>query len=643
MSEKYLGYVCTRLHNSDESKGDNAIIRIIAKRDTDKGKYIKLTAESAKILCPPNGTVFGPLFFSKSNMSFNKGTFIEFSVKRGEEKEVKGFNDTEYIIDYFSNPRAISLPRLVSYNGKLIEQIKKGYFDPREINSTINKEMFGKENTVFFLHDQKSNKLVGLLKYDAINNDIKSNYGKEVQEFDINPDCIISDMNGIQYALLSEKNNELSRGVVLDYMSNHQLSDWFKNFIGNISGADRRVISKLCEIAEAQSLQDDLDVTRLERIKSKYEALEIDEQIMMDVIMSHPKYFERYDEIESEISKKLEKKYLENASEEIQNNIKKIDQLKNEIQKLYDEKNETKKKIDIEISEHRENLEKRDKELEIQIKEKEKRIKSLNENYDSVIATISAISPILSTQIKNTTAEDVNNLSKADFPKDEEARPYSQIREEDEESFISFMKRHACYSDDRFSEYLKQVKRVFSHKACFIPNPALAYLFAKALRNTEVLILHIEHDWLHYSDFVNHGLLEAFNEANENPKKNYILVLDGLNITQPECGLRPLLNLINGDVPRLKGCQFGFPNNMTIMATLLSSSEESAVGLKLNPFYFNKWFAVGNPLEETDKVLLPENFEYDEVLENIGYVEPSDLPKEVVTEKAELLDKYLDF
>ena len=270
-------------------------------------------------------------------------------------------------------------------------------------------------------------------------------------------------------------------------------------------------------------------------------------------------------------------------------------------------------------------------------------MKALNDNYDSVIATISALAPVLKSDSKSSSSDEFLEISKADFPKEENARPYSQIKAEDDETFVSFMKRHVCCDDEKLSAYLKQVKNVFSHKACFIPNAALAYLYAKALRNTEVMIMHVEHDWLHYSDFVKHGLLEAFRKAYSDSKKNYILVFDGLNITQPECGLRPLLNLINGDVPVLEQCGFAFPNNMTIMATLLSSSEENAIGLKLNPIFYNKWFAIGDPADEADKFFLPDNFWDDEVGDNYGYVEPSELPKEKVTEKAEGLDKYLNY
>ena len=63
----------------------------------------------------------------------------------------------------------------------------------------------------------------------------------------------------------------------------------------------------------------------------------------------------------------------------------------------------------------------------------------------------------------------------------------------------------------------------------------------------------------------------------------------------------------------------------------------------LSPSYFSKWFAIGDPSEESDKIILPENFWDDEVIEGCGYVEPSDLSKERENERAELLDKYLEF
>jgi hypothetical protein len=327
----------------------------------------------------------------------------------------------------------------------------------------------------------------------------------------------------------------------------------------------------------------------------------------------------------------------------ITKNQEQIKRQEAEISKLEETLEAEKTKALIKIEQTKAKLENENNVLASQVEEKQKQLKTLNENYDAVIATITAITPVLKNTEKSSITDEVFKICNPPFSKDGNARPYSKIKEEDEESFISFLKRHVCYHNDRLTEYFKQIKNIFSSKACFIPNIALAFLFAKALRNTEVVVMHIEHDWLHYSDFVKHGLVDAFKAAHGAPEKNYILVLDGLNVTQPECGLRPLLNLINGDIPFLEGCGLPFPNNMTVMATLLSSTEDNAVGLKLNPSYFQKWYAIGNPSEETDKILLPENFWNDEVGENYGYVEPSDLLEDYLIEKAELLDNYLNF
>ena len=80
-----------------------------------------------------------------------------------------------------------------------------------------------------------------------------------------------------------------------------------------------------------------------------------------------------------------------------------------------------------------------------------------------------------------------------------------------------------------------------------------------------------------------------------------------------------------------------------IMATLMPTNGDCPLGLKLDNNYFNDWFVIGNPTEPEDKVMLPDNFYEDEVSENEGFVEPTDLPKESPTERAEGLENYLNY
>lgn len=645
MAEKYLGYVTDTIRSNDESKGANALLKIVAIKE--HGNYRKLTSEEIKHYCPPFGQVFCPNFFNPQNADFYEGPFIEFETKPSET-EKKVLNQTDYIINYTPRPKAINLSRLVSYNGKIKEIIDRGYLSPNEVSRTIDMiNVFAGRDTKFFLYDSVEQKGIGPFKYQNHSHTVESNYGKNVQDFIIPNNCVVFAKDDKQYLLFNEQQNNFKRGSIIDFMTDQQLEDWLKSKMKNIADIDRNTLSSICKFSESQSIEDDTESARFERIKNKITAFEIDIQTLVELICKHQKYFDQFIDnfelIEKEVKENFEKKYILEAMPIIEKNQEQIKRQEAEISKLEEILEAEKTKVLIKIEQTKVKLENENNVLASQVEEKQKQLKTLNENYDAVIATITAITPVLKNTEKSPATNEVFKICNPPFYTDVNARPYSRIKEEDEESFISFLKRHVCYQNDKLIEYLKQIKNIFAHKACFIPNIALAFLCAKALRNTEVVVMHVEHDWLHYSDFVKHGLVDTFKAAYETPEKNYILVLDGLNITQPECGLRPLLNLISGDIPFLEGCGLSFPNNMTVMATLLSTTEENAVGLRLNPSYFQKWYAIGNPSEETDKVLLPENFWVDEIGENYGYVEPSDIPKAYLTEKAELLDNYLNF
>ena len=116
-----------------------------------------------------------------------------------------------------------------------------------------------------------------------------------------------------------------------------------------------------------------------------------------------------------------------------------------------------------------------------------------------------------------------------------------------------------------------------------IPRTSIANSIKKVCRRAEdcgsckVYELHVEHDWLHYSDFVNHGLIKIWKEAASNPAIHFILVLDCLNLTRPECGMKPLLDSLECNVPLL-GTNLKRPDNLKIMATLLPTEEDGGIG-----------------------------------------------------------------
>lgn len=98
MTEKYLGYVTDKIPSNDESKGANAILKVVAIREN--GNFRKLSSEEAKKYCSPKGYVFGPLFFNPHNLDFCESSFIEFEISPSQEKERKVINQTDYIVNY---------------------------------------------------------------------------------------------------------------------------------------------------------------------------------------------------------------------------------------------------------------------------------------------------------------------------------------------------------------------------------------------------------------------------------------------------------------------------------------------------------------------------------------------------------------
>ena len=175
---------------------------------------------------------------------------------------------------------------------------------------------------------------------------------------------------------------------------------------------------------------------------------------------------------------------------------------------------------------------------------------------------------------------------------------------------------------------LDSIPYYWQFKALFVPSAAWVYMLAKIFGNTAVYTLHIEYNWLHFSDFCRNGLQEALNEAYTHPEKNYILILEGLNCTQPECGLRPVLNVIAGIEPVISGINKPLPKNIQLFATLQPTKGEHPIGLPLHPDLFQNWGTIGSPKEETDRLTLPDDFldfHQHDAKEFAGFIEPDDV------------------
>ena len=206
-----------------------------------------------------------------------------------------------------------------------------------------------------------------------------------------------------------------------------------------------------------------------------------------------------------------------------------------------------------------------------------------------------------------------------------------------ESMFYSFVRNNTPKVYQSFRDNLSENNNTLLYKrAMFIPSPSWAYLYANALGKSRLLCLSVEHDWLHFKDFANHGLTTIWKDAHENPDWNYVLLLEGINITTVECGLRPLLDVIDHLRPTLADTGLPMPKNLKIFATVLS--QQSEMGTALRAERFKNWGAVGNPEEQ-----LHVDFSN---LESKNYLPPEVISKLKCTQPInaeETKEKYLAF
>ena len=202
---------------------------------------------------------------------------------------------------------------------------------------------------------------------------------------------------------------------------------------------------------------------------------------------------------------------------------------------------------------------------------------------------------------KNRLIAELNNL---DTKKIEELKMQTQTS-----SNVSFNIENYIKIEERLSSSNDNyIVKNYPHPAYFVKDIKTPYEIAKEAGNVRIFTLHIEHDWLHYDDFCKHGLLEMWNYAHEHKEENVFIILDCINITYAEGGLKPLLDAIkyyNDKDFWLLGTNKPFPENLKIWATCLPWEEENSVGIKLNKSLFETWIPDHNRNEENNNIQLP--------------------------------------
>jgi hypothetical protein len=182
-----------------------------------------------------------------------------------------------------------------------------------------------------------------------------------------------------------------------------------------------------------------------------------------------------------------------------------------------------------------------------------------------------------------------DKVKKAEFFLVEKRENIFQPTDDDtlEDYLVRELKRKSKISKD----FAQSIINVLKCRASFIPSVSWAYALAYLLGNSKVINLTVEYDWLHYSDFCEHGLLEYWEMANSQPETTFILVFQNINIIPSECSLLPFLEILSGVRPVLEGTKSGIPSNLYCLATVCSLTGDHAMGIPLKKELFQSWGA----------------------------------------------------
>lgn len=602
---------------------DNARINVIGFKNLN-GEYERINKERASQIFYPIGKVFAPSHHTDiEKYGISSNSFIEFSVKQSN-KDASYVNADDYIRD-LSKPviQRVFTP-IISIDSQ--STLEFGYLTQDEIFSCINKNDFKEISGAFFLKHQ--NCLYGLLKFDKSSESIKPVVGKEANIYKVDDEtyknkCIkfnesnlfIGNINKIPFCKIG----------LIDCMDEKQLGDWFKEKLKSTAESEKILSIKKEAFQEFSTAfketNRDIDEIRLKRIKRKIDLLEFTYSEIKELLSLDSVLTQKLTLTLQEMKSDFQSKWVEDLVSE--KNI-----LENEINKLKQEKETLSAKTEKLESGYNKKLdmlensfsEKKCK-LENQLSETEKKYKTIRENYDLLVESLA----LQSSQNTRKVNSDVIPLKPIVFKA--EGEKFSVLEEDEGYGYFKLLKENLELEDlqTELKEQLNRDSELFIHKACFVPSVSWAYFYAKAVRNSKLYTIHVEHDWLHYKDFIDNGLLDVLKSCDEQKGVNHILVFDSLNLTQPECGLKPLLDVIAGYSMILPVFNNALPKNLKIFATILPFRDENKIGLPLNKESFVNWGQISTP---DDRQILPVNFMDCE--KQTGYFEPKDLDRSSV-------------
>lgn len=221
-------------------------------------------------------------------------------------------------------------------------------------------------------------------------------------------------------------------------------------------------------------------------------------------------------------------------------------------------------------------------EMESINEQKLKVIYELEEHKEKLLATLEEA---LLTKKTNTAYEPTINTQQEFYP----VRQDSLALEEDEDLY-------KIISTALDVKLKKDLTTPVQHLASIIPDLSYAYVLAHFVGNCHLKVITIEHEWYHFEDFKKAGLVAFWDEALSNPKENYLLVLQNMNMIPIRCALQPLIDIIKGSRISLpESSENKVPENIRILGTVLPSIEKEDIGLPLDETSFCNFQFIGDP------------------------------------------------
>lgn len=549
-------------------KYDGARIKVIGYLNSERN-LILLNEEDLKNEFPPIGFIFGYKFFIDNSMK--EGDMIEFKIEDAQNEKDHG--------DSFKIQRDTK----VKLWGRRIFEVEN--FNVNNLFAELSNLSMPFIDYTHSFYILSNDKIYGKLKLQ--NSSIMPDKGHYFYEW-LKEQCEIFTYKDNHYLL--DDPPKVHYHNLVDSMDDHAAFYWFKSKLKLLSSDTVNLLNSQVnwgEFAE-KIVNQDADKTIVEKNRLKRICNNLDQQELL------------VEEIRqlSKISKPLENAF--NAA---------IERHKDELKSEYaNEIEEYKSELEVERQKAKERISRINFEIELkerelasilnEIKESCSKVDTLNAKKDHILSDFSIIKEVLGGSISPKEQVQSNSFVIETVNRPDENTPLIEKRDK----FLARLKHIATLKYAGHFKVSNLLAATATFKGTFVRNEEIALALIEATGNCKYIIQQVEPDWLHFKDLWNNGLEAIWKSSHENPDILHFLVLEDINLSSPECYMRPLLDCMNGIRKRIPFAMNEFPENLRIFATKISS-DEPKIGLPLYEQTFKNWGAVGfaKPIDKTSE------------------------------------------